>query len=173
MDCAVVNSSCTYSPAQPPDRALRLTLGLIDSDNDDLTSFEASLPAAFTTSFSAQALQKSPFALTYTYRYATAPIRCSSACRQINAALTGAKARAREGVDEKGLREAWEALEVCWEEFEELRCLGPAGIITNEDTDRFVSGWQIFLFECREYSLCSPPLCVSLMRDLFARQRHS
>lgn len=51
----------------------------------------------------------------------------------------------------------WEGLERCWEEFESLRRGGGTGggsgggvggLGGKEDVERFVGGWQIFIFEC-------------------------
>ncbi|CEL55161.1 hypothetical protein RSOLAG1IB_01169 [Rhizoctonia solani AG-1 IB] len=97
--------------------------GRLIFEDDDLSSFQITFPSL-------------------------APIRLSSACRQIHAALTGPKAKRKEDVNERGLKEAWEALSRSWEEFEGLRHVGPVGIIQTEDTERFVNGWQIFIFEC-------------------------
>ncbi|KAH7869669.1 uncharacterized protein C8R40DRAFT_1058698 [Lentinula edodes] len=86
------------------------------------------------------------------------PLHLSSVCRKIHAVLTGAKAsRTAElggGVDAEGMREVWEGLDSCWDEFEALR----RGISTSAGgsmlgdvdirTERFVSCWQIFIFEC-------------------------
>ncbi|KAG8746510.1 hypothetical protein FRC10_004644 [Ceratobasidium sp. 414] len=97
--------------------------GRLIFEDDDLSSFQITFPSL-------------------------APIRLSSACRQIHAALTGPKAKRKEDVNEPGLKDAWEALGRSWEEFEGLRHVGPVGIIQTEDTERFVNGWQIFIFEC-------------------------
>ena len=43
------------------------------------------------------------------------------ACRLINKALTGPAARRRRVVNGESVKNAWEALERCWEEFETLR----------------------------------------------------
>ncbi|KZS99138.1 hypothetical protein SISNIDRAFT_492392 [Sistotremastrum niveocremeum HHB9708] len=119
-------------------RGGRLLLG-----DDDLSTFEASLPI-----IGSQAVSRAALNYTFVYRYAAAPIHLSSACRKVHAALTGPKARSRPEVDEELLKAAWEALERSWEEFEALRQIGSVGIAQPEDTDRFVSGWQIFIFEC-------------------------
>lgn len=101
--------------------------------------------AVFQTLQEASDLQITRSQLTFTYsrRWALAPLRLASACRQINSALTGSKARARQSVDEVKLHEAWEAIENCWEEFESLRQLGLLGILTVEEADRFVDGWKV------------------------------
>lgn len=88
------------------------------------------------------------------YKFSTAPIRLSTACRQINHALTGPKASLRRDVDEQQLKDGWEKLTLCWEEFDELRDVllanNPGVFMQRPDMERFISGWQIFLFECRE-----------------------
>jgi hypothetical protein len=86
-------------------------------------------------------------------------------CRRIHAVLTGPKARRSpaDSLDENGLRDVWEGLERCWDDFEAVRRtgLGAGGIsIGAIDVDRFVSSWQIFIFECREY--ISFPIWISL-----------
>ncbi|KAF8754109.1 GAL4-like Zn(II)2Cys6 (or C6 zinc) binuclear cluster DNA-binding domain [Rhizoctonia solani] len=118
--------------------------GRLIFEDDDLSSFQITFPSLGNK----QSLIRTSITYSYSYRYATAPIRLSSACRQIHAALTGPKAKRKEDVNEPGLKEAWEALSRSWEEFEGLRHVGPVGIIQTEDTERFVNGWQIFIFEC-------------------------
>ncbi|KAF9072918.1 hypothetical protein BDP27DRAFT_1319641 [Rhodocollybia butyracea] len=86
------------------------------------------------------------------------PLHLSSVCRKIHAVLTGVKATRRieegGGVDAEGMREVWEGLDRCWEEFEAIRrgSNASAGSSMAGDADiqieRFVSGWQIFIFEC-------------------------
>ncbi|KDQ16343.1 hypothetical protein BOTBODRAFT_54128 [Botryobasidium botryosum FD-172 SS1] len=115
-------------------------------DDDDLDIFHNTLPPSLTPP--TQAVARSAFTQSFTYRYATAPIRVSSACRLINSALTGPKAQMREFINEPKLREAWEALEKCWEEFDGLLQL-PQGGIVPEDSERFVNGWKVFIFECQ------------------------
>jgi hypothetical protein len=46
-------------------------------------------------------------------------------------------------LDGTKLEEAWEALALCWEEFESLRPIQRSDYVTNEDNDRFVDGWQV------------------------------
>jgi hypothetical protein len=88
-------------------------------------------------------MTRSQLTLSYSRRWALAPLRLASACRQINSALTGSKSRARQSVDEVKLNEAWESIENCWEEFESLRQLGLLGMLTIEEADRFVDGWKV------------------------------
>ncbi|GJJ12260.1 hypothetical protein Clacol_006501 [Clathrus columnatus] len=118
-------------------------------EDDDLATFQ-DLQHGLET-----AITRSELNISYTRRWALAPLRLASACRRINAALTGAKARARQDINEEALKQAWESIENCWVEFESLRQLGLLGILTKEEADRFVDGWKIFIFEChnviREY----------------------
>ena len=114
-------------------------------------------------------LTLSQLTISYSRRWALAPLRLATACRQVHSALTSTKARNRQDVDVKKLKQAWESIETCWEEFESLRQLGLLGILTVEDADMFVDGWkvrdfdsnmvisplgyqslQIFIFECRK-----------------------
>ncbi|KAF8604613.1 hypothetical protein BDV93DRAFT_507541 [Ceratobasidium sp. AG-I] len=111
--------------------------GRLIFEDDDLSSFQITFPSLGNN----QSLTRTSITYSYTYRL-------SSACRQIHAALTGPKAKRKEDVNERGLKDAWEALGRSWEEFEGLRHVGPVGIIQTEDTERFVNGWQIFIFEC-------------------------
>ncbi|KAJ6618357.1 hypothetical protein B0H10DRAFT_2030566 [Mycena sp. CBHHK59/15] len=79
----------------------------------------------------------------------TIPLRLSSVCRRVYVVLTGARAARRaqdgRGVDAEGMRNVWDGLEQCWEDFETLR--HRPGDLT-EDFHRFISAWQIFIFEC-------------------------
>ncbi|KAF8516906.1 hypothetical protein BU17DRAFT_20348, partial [Hysterangium stoloniferum] len=118
-------------------RGGRLHLG-----DDDLSAFQAAHEGL---NF---ALTHSQLNLSYSRRWALAPLRLASACRQINSALTGVRAQERQTIDETKLKQGWEAIENCWEEFESLRQLGLLGILTIEEADRFVDGWKIFIFEC-------------------------
>lgn len=86
-----------------------------------MSSFQITFPSLGNN----QSLTRTSITYSYSYRYATAPIRLSSACRQIHAALTGPKAKRKEDVNEPGLKDAWEALGRSWEEFEGLRHVGP------------------------------------------------
>jgi len=79
----------------------------------------------------------------FSYRYATIPIRIASVCREIHAALTGPKARQSPGIDEGKLHRAWETLDQCWKDFDGLRQLGTDGFLQAEDIERFIDGWQV------------------------------
>ncbi|KAG8988922.1 hypothetical protein FRB90_002497, partial [Tulasnella sp. 427] len=112
-------------------------------DQDDVDAFKSPLSVRdYNTS-----LAKSPITNSYTYQFATAPIRLSAACRSVNATLTGPKADRAETVDRTAMDRVWTSLAACWEEFEGLRSFGGTGAMQNEEIDRFVSGWQIFIFE--------------------------
>ncbi|KAI8998747.1 hypothetical protein BD414DRAFT_408105 [Trametes punicea] len=114
--------------------------GRISLGDDDLTAFEATLPPLGGDS--------GPSAgYAFAFRFATIPIRIASVCRDVHAALTGPKARQRDELDENKLQKAWDTLERCWGELDSLRHLGTCGIIQPEDVERFIDGWQIFLFE--------------------------
>ncbi|KIR40696.1 hypothetical protein I313_03352 [Cryptococcus deuterogattii Ram5] len=101
-------------------------------------------------------------------KFATAPINFALACRKINKALTGPKAKRRITVNVDLVKQAWEALESCWEELNDLLKVGPdQKYILGEEvarqvhrisgsvyfrTDfnvRFADGWKIFLFEAQ------------------------
>ena len=105
------------------------------------------------------ALTRSQINISYSRRWALAPIRLASACRRVNSALTGSKARDRQFVDEAKLSEAWESIENCWEEFESLRQLGLLGIMTIEEADRFVDGWKVSIVS--EHGMDFDLLCRS------------
>lgn len=108
---------------------------------DDLTSFERTLPSLDDNS-GASAL----YAISY--RYATIPLRIASVCREIHAILTSPRARQSSTVDEARIHHAWETLDRCWKEFDGLRQVGTDGFVQTEDVERFIDGWQIFIFEC-------------------------
>ncbi|KAJ7184264.1 hypothetical protein C8R46DRAFT_455587 [Mycena filopes] len=76
------------------------------------------------------------------------PIHLSSVCRRVYVVLTGtcAARRAQDGggVDAEGMRNVWDGLEQCWEDFEVLRRRPDLG----EDFHMFISAWQISIFEC-------------------------
>ncbi|KAJ8487145.1 hypothetical protein ONZ51_g4372 [Trametes cubensis] len=114
--------------------------GRISLTDEDLTAFEATLPP-----FGSDTGPSAGYA--FAFRFATIPIRIASVCREVHAALTGPKARQREDLDEVKLEEAWKTLERCWTDLDGLRHLGTCGIIQPEDIERFIDGWQIFLFE--------------------------
>ena len=79
----------------------------------------------------------------FTFRYVAVPLRISSVCRTIHAALTGPKARQSGGVKEDLLLNAWNSLDRCWQDLDDLRQIGTADIIEIEDMERFIHGWQV------------------------------
>ena len=110
------------------------------SDQDDVDSFRSPLSTRDYNS----SLARSHVTNSYTYQYATAPIRLSAACRQVNAHLTGPKAERSEKIDKAAMNRVWTAFADSWEEFESLRsCVVGGTVVQNEDTDRFISGWQV------------------------------
>lgn len=76
-------------------------------------------------------------------KFATAPINLALACRLINRALTGPSARRSKVVNGNWVKEAWEALERSWEEFEALKYAPEATTVysTMDDVIRFADGW--------------------------------
>lgn len=142
--------------------------GRLVLDDDDLVAFQYTLPSTSPRPSSSLPSPVSPscsvdsqspdahtdaslFALTT--RYFSLTLNLSNVCRRIHTLLTGPKARRNPAgiLDENGLRDVWEGLERCWDEFEAVRRSG-LGNIGGMDVDRFVSSWQIFIFECREYA---------------------
>lgn len=109
------------------------------SNNDDLASFETTLPPVAEGSGSSSLY-------TFSYRFATTPLRVASVCRDIHAALTGPKTRQSREIDEDKLHDAWETLDQCWKDFDGLRHLGTDGFVQAEDVERFVDGWQVRIF---------------------------
>ncbi|KAG2752167.1 hypothetical protein P692DRAFT_20798530 [Suillus brevipes Sb2] len=90
--------------------------------------------------------------------YFSLALSVSGVCRAVHAVLTGPRARRRTdagvAIREDSLVEIWDRLERCWEDFESLRRgaggIGTVGggLVRGEDVERFVSGWQVFIFEC-------------------------
>lgn len=110
-------------------------------------------------SASEQTHSRSSLAYVLATHYFSLTLNLSAVCRHIHTVLTGPKARrSAEGLDEDGLRDIWEGLERSWDEFEVVRRkgLGSTGFsIGSEDLDRFVSSWQVYIFECRKWHLYS------------------
>lgn len=88
--------------------------------------------------------------------YFSLAIGVSNVCRAVHAHLTGPRARrcadACIPVREDTLMSIWDNLSRCWDDFEALRhdagnTVG-GGLVRGEDVERFVSGWQVFIFEC-------------------------
>jgi len=149
---------------------------------DDLEVFQSTLPPFYATSphgsgvsyasggglpspnsptFPVSLRDSSPNSGTHPYLQVThlfsIPLHLSSVCRKIHMILTGVKAARRAedggGIDAEGMREIWEGLDRCWEEFESVRrgtSAATGGAVVGDDIqiERFVSCWQIFIFEC-------------------------
>ncbi|KAG8217340.1 hypothetical protein J3R82DRAFT_5435 [Butyriboletus roseoflavus] len=91
-----------------------------------------------------------------TTQYFSLALAVSQACRAIHYTLTGPRARRRAesgiAIRKEAVSEIWDNLEHCWDNFETLRRnpsgVGAAGgdLMRGEDVERFVSGWQIFIF---------------------------
>ncbi|EIN07736.1 hypothetical protein PUNSTDRAFT_126687 [Punctularia strigosozonata HHB-11173 SS5] len=130
--------------------------GRVTLTEDDLISFQQTLPDFQSAPLFPDAFGTTPGAsrstLSYSLaaRYASLPLRISSACRQIHDVLTGPKARQRRNslIDEIAMKDAWDALEECWRGLENVKECGTAGVVQEEDIERFIHGWQIFIFEC-------------------------
>ncbi|KAF8558445.1 hypothetical protein OG21DRAFT_1504182 [Imleria badia] len=93
-----------------------------------------------------------------TTQYFSLALAMSRACRAIHSTLTGPRARQRiesgGAIRKEAVIEIWDELERCWDNFETLR-RSPSGVgatggdlIRGEDVERFVSGWQVFIFGC-------------------------
>jgi hypothetical protein len=110
-------------------------------------------------------------------------LRVATVCRRIHSVLTGPPGARQLATDRGGsintnaMRTIWDGLGRCWDKFEGARESGlwNAGvdeIFPVQDMDAFVSGWQIFLFECREFLLrvrFSPAHSVVLLRQYRSR----
>lgn len=79
----------------------------------------------------------------FTFRCTSIPVRISSVCRTIHAALTGPLARRTDLVKEDLLDKAWGGLDRCWSDLEELNNNHYGDMIDPEDLSRFIHGWQV------------------------------
>ncbi|KAL4250416.1 hypothetical protein ABKN59_003372 [Abortiporus biennis] len=109
---------------------------------DDLSVFHSKLPSARGGS------SKAALMFTFTQRFASVPIRISTLCRIVHGFLTGPKARHGEELKEETLQSVWDSLDQCWKELDELRRLGSGGGLDEEEVERYIYSWQIFIFEC-------------------------
>ncbi|KLO05903.1 hypothetical protein SCHPADRAFT_910706 [Schizopora paradoxa] len=116
---------------------------LILSDMD-LAVFEDTLPVIGNMG----SIPRAAASYSVAYRYSRTPAKLSRICRTVHALLTGMNARQMQEIDENSLRGAWDALAQSWDELDALRRVGTAGILQQEDVERFVHGWQILIFEC-------------------------
>ncbi|RXK40132.1 hypothetical protein M231_02589 [Tremella mesenterica] len=115
--------------------------GRLHLDGDDLETIQDSINHR-------SLMVKSP-EMKSSIKFATAPIQLAMACRLINKALTGQVARRKADVNAALVKEAWEALEKCWEEFDALRHEPPGSYTSADEVIRFSDGWKIFLFEAQ------------------------
>ncbi|KAI0313076.1 hypothetical protein OF83DRAFT_1066098, partial [Amylostereum chailletii] len=116
--------------------------------DEDLASFQKTLPSA-----SGDNMSRASVSFEFWYRYSAPCLELAAACRKVHAALTGPKARQRNDVDEDSIHQVWAVLDKAWSEFEDLRHLGTGGIVHEEDVERYIHGWQIFIFECHNVIL--------------------
>ena len=123
--------------------------GRLVLNNDDLIAFQQTLPPHPTTNSTPSSSLPSPVSPTFSdhchsatdpvhpraslafvvaKHYFSLTLNLSSVCRHIHTVLTGPKARKGpvDHLDEDGLRDAWEGLERCWDEFEVVRRTGIA-----------------------------------------------
>lgn len=150
-------------------RGTRLALS-----DDDLMAFHSTLPplpvknsesslpspvspthSSAPRSSSQQDVPQAKLAYSHAIHFFAPMLSLSAICRHIHSVLTGSKARYNmDYFDSKGLHNISEGLERSWDEFELMRTkgLGPSGFsIGSDNLDRFVSSWQIFIFECRKF----------------------
>ncbi|KAF9049374.1 hypothetical protein BDZ89DRAFT_1057737 [Hymenopellis radicata] len=118
---------------------------------DDLEAFQGTLPP-YNFNITSIPSSDSPYLTTaHPYLQVThlfsIPLHLSAVCRKTHTILTSAKAlrKAEEGggVDGEGIRELWDGLQRCWEEFESVK--KPGGIDSEVDgqIERFASAWQV------------------------------
>lgn len=73
------------------------------------------------------------------------PLMLGNICRKVHAVLTGPKATRRAEdhglIDAHGMRDIWEDLDRCWEEFDTFRKAGLND--TGLDIELYVGGWQV------------------------------
>ncbi|ODN79767.1 hypothetical protein L202_03678 [Cryptococcus amylolentus CBS 6039] len=115
--------------------------GRLTLDDDDLETMQDMVENS--------ALVRDSGAFRISSNFATAPISLALACRKINKALTGTAARRRTDVNGELLKQAWEALEKSWEEFDQLLAFGGGEYMLSDEVTRFADGWKIFLFEAQ------------------------
>ncbi|KAA1474871.1 hypothetical protein DENSPDRAFT_782374, partial [Dentipellis sp. KUC8613] len=111
--------------------------------DDDLAAFTKTLPDP-----DGSIMTRTSTSYKFIFRYASVPLQLATACRKIHAILTGPKARLQDTLDEDSLQEVWRVLIKSWDDFDALRDLGVVGMVQQEDTERYIQGWQMFIFEC-------------------------
>ncbi|EIW85412.1 hypothetical protein CONPUDRAFT_162612 [Coniophora puteana RWD-64-598 SS2] len=151
--------------------------GRLVFDDDDLLAFQNSLPPQYAMSsplsrpssshsgtlpgspisqhISSMDHPRASLVFQITSHYFSHTLAVARICREIHVHLTGPRARRRcEGgvpVDQEALTRLWDEIEQSWEEFEQLRRSASSNmgdLVRGEDVERFVSSWQIFIFEC-------------------------
>ncbi|KAL4065387.1 hypothetical protein V8B97DRAFT_1868574 [Scleroderma yunnanense] len=99
---------------------------------------------------------RASLAYMFAKHYLSLTLAVSKVSRAVHANLTGPRARqcTEDGVlvREDEMINIWDNLARCWDDFEGLRreaggTVG-GGLIRGEDIERFVSGWQVFIFQC-------------------------
>lgn len=72
----------------------------------------------------------------------------------VHGALTGPVAKQRKIVDEHHLQTAWSILDKAWHEIDQVRSLSMQGAasIPQEEAERYIASWQIFIFECSKFA---------------------
>ncbi|KAH8107020.1 hypothetical protein BXZ70DRAFT_885550 [Cristinia sonorae] len=114
--------------------------GRLFFDDEDLAFFESNLPSRSNGT-------KMFDTYNSTRRLLEIPLQIASVCRQINTYLTGPKARRLEVVNAAAISTAWNTLDRCWRELDDLRQWS-MDIVEAEEMNRFIHGWQIYIFEC-------------------------
>lgn len=132
----------------------RLVLG-----TEDLALFQDALSCSASTTTPPSSPQPSALPFFSTSHYFSLALNVDAVCRQIHSVLTGHSARRQpsEFLNQTWLQDIWQSLERCWDEFEaaRVRPLEAGGQpLAADDVDRSISGWQIFIFECRESHDC-------------------
>ncbi|WRT66252.1 uncharacterized protein IL334_003205 [Kwoniella shivajii] len=116
--------------------------GRLHLDDEDLETMQDSIDH--------KSLVRDSAAYKISSRFATSPINLALACRKINKALTGPAAKRRTAVNGDLVKQAWEALERCWEDFDQLKYeASKPAFAQGDEVIRFADGWKIFLFEAQ------------------------
>lgn len=141
--------------------------GRLVLNNEDLALFQDALSCSATTT-SPSSLQTSSITTSPASYYYTLTLNVDAVCRQIHSVLTGHSARkhSSNSLNQNWLQDIWQNLEHCWDDFEAARGrpLEAGGRpLAADDVDRFVSGWQVFIFECRESMIATAKSSSSLM----------
>jgi len=75
---------------------------------------------------------------------ASIPIKLSGVCRLFHTYVTGPKARKERNLSEQKLREAWDGLQSCWDDFDKYLRSTPGNEL--EDVEIFVNNWKVSRF---------------------------